>query len=152
MKAGEKNLESAVIDLIEQMRLHLASPSMAFSSSLAPLRDTDAFGRLVALGEPALPVLVSRLAEGDFFLNDVVLSILGLSVAELSLEPYPSEQELSKLLMEIAAAPVVEFFWTAASAPSSLPQVTSWTVAAAPMVSVRKNDRRLQALRDQETL
>jgi len=83
-------------DLIE------STPRLRYSSKTTDFMDNEPFRRLVALGLPALPFIMAKVRDGDFFLNNAVFEITGLTTADVvpdADETYP-QQEIAQFLVE----------------------------------------------------
>ena len=119
-----KIVEERARELIEEIRSALRQPPLALSSDPRAVAAIDPYRKLVALGEAALPTIISRLREFDYFLNDAVIEIAHISIEGLSLPDFPNEREVASALLDWLE-PVGELFWTAVGSTSEADSVVA---------------------------
>jgi hypothetical protein len=129
----EPTLEPEVDSLVAELAALAMSETFYYSASLAGLRETDPFRRLVQLGESALPLLVKRVSRESFYLNDVILSIIGKSRADLGFALDASEEEIAEAFARYA---LVRIHLTAETTPSTLHFPTTAAISGAPPLAV----------------
>ena len=106
--------------LYEEWKKVVASPAVQLSSRPQDYTNNEPYREIIGLGRDALPFILEKLREGEFFMNEAALAVSGLSVdgvvkAEMAnapgtraafLEPAPpqflSEQQKAELILRNA--------------------------------------------------
>ncbi len=101
--------------LMDRIRELAKSQEHAFSSSLHALYLAPPYRELVGTGNAALSTLVEALRGGEFIFNHAAMEIMGLSIADLALEPFPSEQTLARAIVQVWDEEETPWHWSAFS-------------------------------------
>lgn len=85
--------------LYSQWQKHMDDPRLAISSRPSDMIDCEPYRKIIALGEPALPLVIAKMREGDasgwkegqFFLWHAARRISGVDLPE-----DPGQQEMAR--------------------------------------------------------
>src|SRR3569623_2033200 len=105
-------MRDRVLKIVGVLRGLLETPRYGFEPNFEALAASEPYRELVSLGLQALEYIASSLRDGDIFLNRAVMEIAGLKYEHLKLGLFPSEQDISRKLIDLISAQV---FWTAAT-------------------------------------
>jgi len=77
-------------------------PKIRISSRPRDYINNEPYKAIVNLGEVALPLIIEKLKQGVFFMNQAVLDITGVKIDHIigKEKRFPSEQEKSRLLID----------------------------------------------------
>lgn len=102
MTEENQSIREKFDSLFLQWKEAIQDPKVQFSSRPRDYIDNDPYREIVKLGRDALPFIIEKLKEGEFFLNQAVVDITSVNMAEIISEErrFASEQEKSTMLIE----------------------------------------------------
>jgi hypothetical protein len=80
MNKRDKKVEEVFQRCYEEWQGHVRRPEVRISSRTEDYLRCPAFEKIVELGEPALPFIMEKLRQGDFFLHHAAGRITGLDI------------------------------------------------------------------------
>lgn len=88
--------------LYEEWKEASQHPEVRLSSRPEDYINNEPYRKMVAMGREALPLVIEKLEQGEFLLNQAVADMEGVGLDELikTDQPFPSEQEKSRLLIQ----------------------------------------------------
>lgn len=102
MEIGNEELSKRFEELFSEWQRVIRDPKIQVSSRPQDYIDNEPYRKIVGLGEKALPLVLDKLQQGVFLLNQAVLDITGKNADEIFGKEriLMSEQEKSRLLVD----------------------------------------------------
>ena len=101
MTNDQRDINEQFDKLFAEWERVIQDPKIQLSSRPQDYIDNEPYREIVKLGRDALPLIMEKLEQGVFFMNQAVVEIAGLDMAEVvgREKRFPSEQEKSTALV-----------------------------------------------------